>query len=170
MVDLFEGLYLIRVLRPWHENLSKRQIKVPKLYVRDSGILHALLGIRSTGDLVSHPKAGASWEGFIIEQALRLFEPDDAAFWATHNGAELDLVLFKGEHRFGFEVKINPAPRISPSMRTAIKNLRLDHLWVVHPGDASWPLDVSITALAAKDMFRMHKEDLLTAYRTDSGS
>lgn len=160
MVDLFEGLYLIRVLRPWHENLLKRQVKSLKLYIRDTGLLHVLLGIRTTGDIVSHPKAGASWEGFIIEHAIRLFEPDDSAFWATHNGAELDLILFKGQYRFGFEVKMNPAPRITPSMRNAISDLRLDHLWGVHPGNASWPLSESITALAATDFFRMQPESL----------
>lgn len=167
MVDLFEGLYLVRVLRPWHENLSKRQVKSPKLYIRDSGLLHVLLGIRTIGDLVSHPKAGASWEGFVIEQILRLFEPDDAAFWATHNGAELDLLLFKGQRRFGFEVKLNPAPRITPSMRIAMNDLRLDRLWVVHPGDTSWPLDDSISALSVTDLFRMRADSLVALATTE---
>lgn len=153
IVDRFEGMYLVRSLRPWHENLSKRQVKAPKLYIRDPGLLHALLGIRSPGDLVSHPKSGASWEGFVVENAIRVLEPDDAAFWATHNGAELDLLLFKNGRRVGFEAKLNSAPGVTASMRIALKDLSLKRIWVVHPGDKTWPLDDRITALAAADLF-----------------
>ena len=154
LVDLLEGLYLIRVLRPWHENISKRQVKSPKLYIRDSGLLHILLGIRGPGDLVSHPKSGASWEGFILENTIRSLKPDDSAFWATHNGAELDLLLIKGGKRFGVEIKLNTAPQVTPSMRIALADLSLDHLWVIHPGHRTWPLSESVTALAAVGLFR----------------
>src|SRR3990172_4975786 len=116
-LDLMTGLFLVRQLQPCHENLNKRQVKAPKVYVRDSGLLHALLGLASERELLSHPKVGASWEGYAIEETLRVIHPEAAYFWATYTGAELDLLLFVRGRRCGVEVKIQDAPRLTPSMR-----------------------------------------------------
>jgi hypothetical protein len=146
-LDLLSGLFMVRQLKPWHENLSKRQVKAPKVYVRDSGLLHELLGIRTRKDLVSHPKCGASWEGFAVEQVLSLCEPDDAYFWATHQGAELDLLLLRNGKRYGVEVKRQDAPSVTPSMRIAMKDLALDHLTVLYPGDQAYPIGKRMSVL-----------------------
>jgi predicted AAA+ superfamily ATPase len=150
------GLFLVRQLQPWHENLKKRQVKAPKIYIRDTGLLHALLGLRSERDVLSHPKAGASWEGYALEEVLRAVQPDAAHFWATHTGAELDLLLFKAGRRFGVEVKLQDAPRMTPSMRIAIEDLALDRLTVIYPGNARYDLMervavVPLAELAAGD-------------------
>jgi uncharacterized protein len=139
-LDLLEGVFMVRQLQPWHENLKKRQVKSPKVYFRDSGLLHQLLGIRTIADLLSHPKCGASWEGYIIEEIISSVQPDEVYFWATHAGAELDLLLFKDGRRFGVEIKRADAPRLTPSMRTAMNDLRLDRLLVVYPGTKRYPL------------------------------
>ena len=139
-LDLLEGVYMVRQLQPWHENLKKRQVKSPKVYIRDSGLLHQLLGIRTLPELLSHPKCGASWEGYVIEETISSVQPDEIYFWATHAGAELDLLLFKDGRRFGVEIKRADAPRLTPSMRTALEDLRLDRLLVVYPGDRRYPL------------------------------
>lgn len=151
LLDYLEGLYLVRILRPWHENLAKRQVKAPKVYFRDAGLVNALLGIRGTGDLVSHPKSGAVWEGFALESVLAAIGHDEAAFWATHNGAELDLLLIVGHERLGFEFKLSPEPRVTPSMRTALTDLRLDQLYVVHSGNKRWPLGERMEAIPLAD-------------------
>jgi predicted AAA+ superfamily ATPase len=134
-LDLLSGLFMVRPLHPWHENLKKRQVKAPKVYLRDSGLLHALLGLAGEREIQSHPKVGASWEGFAIEETLKLVRPDAAYFWATHTGAELDLLLVKRGHRYGVEVKFQDAPRLTPSMRIALSDLRLERLTVLYPGD-----------------------------------
>jgi predicted AAA+ superfamily ATPase len=139
-LDVLTGLFMVRQLQPWHENLSKRQVKAPKVYVRDSGLLHHLLGIRDERDLTSHPKVGASWEGFAIEEAIRATAPDQAYFWATHAGAELDLLLFKDGRRIGVEAKRADAPKLTPSMRIAMEDLKLDRLVVLYPGEQRYPL------------------------------
>lgn len=139
-LDLLEGVYMVRQLQPWHESLKKRQVKSPKVYIRDSGLLHQLLGIRTLPELFSHPKCGASWEGFVIEEIISMVQPDEVYFWATHAGAELDLLLFKDGRRFGVEIKRADAPRLTPSMRAALEDLRLDRLLVVYPGDRRYPL------------------------------
>ena len=144
-LDILAGAYMLRVLPPWFENLGKRQVKAPKIYLRDSGILHALLQVASLHDLQGHPKIGASWEGFALEQLLTLLDTRDAYYWATHAGAELDLLVLRGGKRYGFEFKYADAPTPTRSMRVAIEDLRLDHLWVVHPGSKSWPVDEKIT-------------------------
>jgi len=154
-LDLLSGLFMVRQLQPWHENLSKRQVKAPKVYVRDSGLLHHLLGIRDERDLLGHPKVGASWEGFAIEEAIRASAPDEAFFWATHAGAELDLLLFKGGRRIGVEAKRADAPVMTRSMRVALADLRLDRLVVLHPGDRRYALGsraeaVPLRALASE--------------------
>jgi predicted AAA+ superfamily ATPase len=139
-LDLLEGVYMVRQLQPWHENLKKRQVKSPKVYIRDSGLLHQLLGIRTLPELLSHPKCGASWEGYVIEEIISSVQPDEIYFWATHAGAELDLLLFKDGRRFGVEIKRADAPRLTPSMRAALEDLRLDRLLVVYPGDRRYAL------------------------------
>ncbi len=151
-LDLLTGLYMVRQLRPWHENLKKRQVKSPKVYLRDSGLLHALLGLKRERELLSHPKAGASWEGFAIEEVLKLVRPDAAFFWATHTGAELDLLLFQGGRRFGVEVKFQDAPRLTPSMRIALKDLSLEHLAVLYPGDLRYRLDDRVTVVPLMEL------------------
>ncbi|HBH01566.1 MAG: hypothetical protein A2W08_03015 [Candidatus Rokubacteria bacterium RBG_16_73_20] len=149
-VDLLAGLFMVRQLQPWHENLTKRQVKAPKVYVRDSGLLHALLGLASEREIAFHPKVGASWEGYAIEETLRMVRPEAAYFWATHTGAELDLLLLKRGRRYGVEVKFQDAPRLTASMRIALTDLRLEHLTVLYPGDLRYDLDrrVAVVPLA----------------------
>lgn len=139
-LDLLTGVFMVRQLPPWFENLGKRQVKAPKIYVRDSGLLHALLGLGTQRDLEHHPKLGASWEGYAVEEVLKALRPDDAYYWATHNGAEIDLVLFKGGKRLGVECKRADAPTLTPSMRIALADLKLDELLVVYPGERRYRL------------------------------
>ena len=160
-LNLMTSAYMIRQLQPWHENLSKRQVKAPKIYLRDSGLLHSLLGLRVRNDLLSHPKLGSSWEGFVIEQLLRAVEPDQAYFWATHQGAELDLLLFRGSRRVGVEIKRNDAPSLTPSMRIALDDLRLSKLWVIYPGQQRYDLNEKITAIPFDDAIAMKRLEFL---------
>ena len=146
-LDILAGAFMVRVLPPWFENLKKRQVKSPKVYLRDSGLLHALLGLSDADALAGHPKVGASFEGFAVEQVLAAFADADAYFWATHGGAELDLFLRHGGKRHGFECKLADAPGSTRSMRAALADLRLDHLWVLYPGDEAYAIDDAITAL-----------------------
>ncbi|HEY3047298.1 MAG TPA: ATP-binding protein [Polaromonas sp.] len=133
-LDTLTQTLMIRQLQPWYENLGKRQVKAPKIYFRDTGLLHALMGVKTVAELVTHPQSGASWEGFALEQILRIAQPDQAYFWATHQGAELDLLMFKGSQRIGVEFKRADAPRVTTSMRIAMSDLKLDALYVVYPG------------------------------------
>lgn len=151
-LDLLAGVFMVRQLPPWFENLGKRQVKSPKIYVRDSGLLHVLLGVTSRRDLEMHPKVGASWEGYAVEEVLKALEPDEAYFWATHQGAELDLLLFKSGKRIGVECKRSDAPSLTPSMRIALANLKLDHLHVVYPGDRQYALAKNVDALPLGDL------------------
>lgn len=151
-LDILAGAYMVRILAPWYENLGKRQVRSPKVYLRDSGLLHALLQLESLAELQSHPKLGASWEGFAIEQIVDMLGTRDAYFWATHAGAELDLLVLDKARRYGFEIKYADAPRTSRSMRVAIEDLRLDHLWVVYPGAQAYRLDEKITVLPIGDL------------------
>jgi hypothetical protein len=139
-LDLLTGVFMLRQLPPWFENLGKRQVKAPKVFVRDSGLLHALLGVGTRRSLELHPKVGASWEGFAVEEVLKALRPDEAYFWATHQGAELDLLLFKRGRRVGVECKRADAPTLTPSMRIALADLKLDRLVVVYPGERRYPL------------------------------
>lgn len=148
-LDVLTDLFVVRQLPPWHENLKKRQVKSPKIYVRDSGLLHQLLGIATERELLAHPKLGASWEGYLVEEILRLVEPDGAYFWATHSGAELDLLLFKAARRVGVEIKRVDAPRITPSMKSALEDLALDRLVVLYPGDQAYSLGEKIDVVPA---------------------
>ena len=149
-LDLLTGVFMVRQLPPWFENLGKRQVKAPKIYLRDTGLLHTLLGITNQHDLEHHPKVGASWEGYAVEEVLKALQPDEAYFWATHNGAELDLLLFKNGRRIGVECKRADAPTLTPSMRTALTDLKLDELYVVYPGEKRYPLarNVEVVPLA----------------------
>ena len=148
-LDLLSNLFMVRQLQPWHENISKRQVKAPKIYLRDSGILHHLLGIRTAEGLLAHPKAGASWEGYVIEQVLAALEHDEAYFWATHQGAELDLLLMRGRRRYGVEIKRADAPRSTPSMHRALTDLKLDRLLVIYPGTSDYRLGERVHACPA---------------------
>jgi predicted AAA+ superfamily ATPase len=139
-LDILEGVFMIRVLQPWYANIHKRQVKSPKIYFRDSGLLHTLLGLHSELDLFTHPKIGASWEGYAIEETIKAMRPDEAYFWGTHNGAELDLLLLKDGKRLGVECKRKDAPRLTPSMKIAMENLGLDRLIIFYPGQRAYPL------------------------------
>jgi len=146
-LDILEGVFMVRVLQPWFANLKKRQVKAPKIYFRDTGLLHYLLGIRSELDLHTHPKSGASWEGYAIEETIKAAAPDEVYYWATHGGAELDLLLLKNGRRIGVECKRIDAPRMTPSMRAALEDLELDQLFIVYPGNLAYPIADKVGAL-----------------------
>jgi predicted AAA+ superfamily ATPase len=151
-LDLMSATFVVRTLQPWFENLGKRQVKAPKVYVSDSGILHALLRMDSPEALERHPKVGASWEGFAMDAVISRLsvERGECYFWRTHTGAELDLLIVRGKRRWGFEFKRNDAPGITPSMRVAMKDLKLDSLDVVHPGRRTFALAGDIRAVALR--------------------
>lgn len=151
-LDILEGMLMIRTLTPRHENLKKRQIKSPKVYFRDSGILHLLLGIRTFRELESHPKKGASWEGYILEELLKRHPDAESYFWGTHSGAEIDLLFLEKGRRIGFEIKYSDAPRLTPSMRIAVKELGLHRLTVLYPGKRSYSLTQQIEVVPAQEM------------------
>jgi predicted AAA+ superfamily ATPase len=161
-LDLLTGAFMVRQLPPWFENLKKRQVKAPKVYIRDSGLLHALLGVESTADLEGHPKLGASWEGFALGLILRQIRERDAHFWAVHAGPEVDLFVSRGPKRFGFEFKWADAPRISSSMKTALEDLNLHRLYVVYPGTAGYPLEDRIEVVPISELDRVLAESKLT--------
>jgi len=154
-LDILTGTYMIRQLQPWYTNLGKRQVKSPKIYFRDSGMLHSLLEITDSHNLLGHPKAGASWEGFVIEQVLQLVLPSQAYFWATHNGAEVDLLFSKDGKNYGIEVKLNEAPKITKSMHTSLSELKLEHLWVIYPGKETYPAHEQITVLPVSQITQL---------------
>jgi uncharacterized protein len=139
--------YLVRQLQPWFANTAKRQVKAPKIYFRDTGLLHELLGLADPAALERHPRYGASWEGFALDQVLRIAQPDEAYFWATHSGAELDLLMFKDGRRVGVEFKRADAPTLTPSMRVALADLALDALYVVYPGTRRYQLADRVEAV-----------------------
>jgi predicted AAA+ superfamily ATPase len=149
-LDLLTSALVLRRLQPWFENLGKRQVRSPKVYVADSGLLHTLLSLETREDLEGHPKVGASWEGFALcELLVRLgARPEESYFWATHAGAELDLLVVRGGRRLGFELKRTDAPRLTPSIRTALADLKLDRLDVIHAGEPTFPLAERVRAVA----------------------
>jgi predicted AAA+ superfamily ATPase len=155
-LDRLTSALVITQLLPWHENLSKRQVRTPKIYIRDTGLLHALLNLRTSDDVAGHPKMGASWESFILDQLIRHLGADreECFFWATHSGAELDLLVVRGNHRWGFEIKHSSAPRLTPSMRHALSDLKLERLTVIHAGDHEFPLAERITAVPLLKMLQ----------------
>ena len=150
-LDVLEAALLVRLLPPWHANVRKRQVKAPKVYIRDTGLLHTLLGLRDARELQRHPKVGASWEGFILQQIVERVDahPDECFFWGTHTGAEIDLLWVRGRRRWGFEIKRTSTPSITRSLRTAIDVLELQRAYVVHAGPTTFPLARNVTALAA---------------------
>jgi len=150
--DLLDATFMVRRLKPWHENIKKRQVKRPKLYFRDSGILHQLMGLISLEQLKTHPKLGASWEAFALEQVIQLHQasPEEAFFWAVHAQSELDLLIIKDGKRLGFEIKYSQAPGLTDSMRTSFDTLHLDSLTVVVPGDLYYPLADNIEVRGLK--------------------
>jgi predicted AAA+ superfamily ATPase len=145
-LDILTGAYLIRQLPPWFENIRKRQVKAPKIYFKDTGLLHALLNIRTEEERLTHPKLGASWEGFVVEQ-LAMRCGGEAYFWATHSGAEVDLLIRGARGNLGVEVKRNESPSVTPSMKSAVETLSLKELWVVYPGEAVFALTERITVM-----------------------
>lgn len=152
-LDIFTGMFLVRQLQPWFENVGKRLVKAPRLYVRDSGILHYLLNVRTRLDLMADPRLGASWEGFVIDQVIGLLDAENHAyFYRTYAGAEIDLLIVRGRRRWGFEMKVGDTPSVTKSMRVAQQDLGLDHLFVVHPGDRSTPLAEGISSLSLTDL------------------
>ena len=146
-LDLLCGTYMVRRLQPWHTNLGKRELKAPKIYVRDSGLLHRLLGITDRASLLSHPKLGASWEGFALEQILAACGAEDTYYWATHNGAELDLVLFRRGKAWGVEFKVGDGPTMTKSLQIALGDLKLERAWIVHAGTKTYPVNERVDAL-----------------------
>jgi predicted AAA+ superfamily ATPase len=149
-LDHLVSALVVRILRPWHENLAKRQVKSPKVYIADSGMLHALLNIRTHDDLMGSPKVGASWEGYAIGQVARRLSagPEECFFWATHQNAELDLLIVRGRRRLGFEMKLAEAPTVTKSMRIAMADLKLDRLDVIHAGKETYPMAEGIRAVS----------------------
>jgi predicted AAA+ superfamily ATPase len=154
-LDLLTQTFVLRPLPPWHENLAKRQVKSPKVYIADSGLAHALLGIGTRDDLLGHPKAGASWEGFVLGQVMQRLgaRREECFFWATHQGAELDLLVVRGKRRLGFEVKLTEAPEVTKSMHIAMADLHLDDLVVLHGGVDCWPIAPRMRAVAAREIW-----------------
>jgi uncharacterized protein len=162
-LDILTGTFMIRQLQPWYENIGKRQVKSPKIYFRDTGLLHSLLGLPDRFSLLGHPKVGASWEGFALEQVLQALRQQsgtapEAYFWATHNDAELDLFFHYGGRRYGIEAKFSEAPKATPSMRIALDNLQLDHLWIIYPGQHKFPVQEKITVLPLQDIAELIAE------------
>lgn len=151
-LDLLTDALMVRQLQPWHANVVKRQVKAPKIYLSDSGLLHRLLGIDDERSLLTHPRLGASWEGFVIEQVLATEPHDDAWFWATHQGAEIDLILRRGDALYGVECKRADAPRMTPSMRVAMKDLGLKRIAVIYPGGKRYQLADGVQAVPLRDL------------------
>jgi predicted AAA+ superfamily ATPase len=153
-LDILSSALVVRQLLPFQANIAKRQVKSPKIYIIDSGLAHTLLNINTMPDLKSHPKVGASWEGIIINEIITLTEsfPDECFYWATHSGAELDLLIVRGRNKIGYEIKLTTSPKVTPSMRSALVNLNLKQLKVIHAGDKSYSLAPKIEAISYKDL------------------
>jgi uncharacterized protein len=151
-LDILTGTFMVRQLQPWHENTGKRQVKAPKIYIRDSGILHGLLSLPDRHSILGYPRVGASWEGFALEQVMQIMGQPEAFFWATHSGAEIDLMFFRQGRRYGIEFKFSEAPKITKSEQTAQTTLNLDHLWVIYPGRHQYLFSERISALPLKDI------------------
>jgi len=146
-VDVLTGVFMLRQVQPWFGNIKKRQVKSPKIYFYDTGILHSLLGIQTKNDLLAHPKYGASWEGFVLEEVIRSVEPHEVFFWATHQGAEIDLVFNKGGRMYGVEIKRADAPTMTPSMRIALDDLKLERITVIYPGKKRYSIHKQINVV-----------------------
>ena len=166
-LDVLDGCLVVRLLQPWHENIGKRQVRAPKVYIADTGLLHALLGLETRDALLSHPKVGASWEGFVLHEVITYLgaRPEECFFWATHSGAEIDLLVVRDNRRIGVEIKHSTAPRTTRSLHAARESLRLDRTVVVHAGEHSFPIAEGIQAVA----FARLREDL-TSSASHSGA
>jgi predicted AAA+ superfamily ATPase len=153
-LDLLQDMLMVRILQPWHANIGKRQVKSPKSYIRDSGIFHYLAHITNQDTFALSPKRGTSFEGFVIEEVIRTMKarPENCFYWRTHGGLELDLMILRGDQKIGFEVKMTDKPTMTKSMHAAHHDLALDHLYLIHPGDVSWPLSSASTALGLSDL------------------
>lgn len=153
-MDLLSSTFMVRQLPPWHENIKKRQVKAPKIYIRDSGIFHALLGVNTYDDLQFHPKVGPSWEGFAIETIIRMYgsDPGQCYFWSAYGRAELDLMLLIGSRRIGFEIKHTDTPRMTRSLQVAGEDLKLDDIRIVYPGKERFPLARGIEAVGLETL------------------
>ena len=151
-LDILTGTFMIRQLQPWHENIAKRQVKAPKIFFRDSGLLHSLLSLTDFHSLSGHPRMGASWEGFVLEQVLQILNPSEAFFWATYQGVEIDLFFLLRGRRYGVEFKFNEAPKVAKSMHVALETLALDHLWIIYPGKHKYPVHEKITVWPLRDI------------------
>jgi predicted AAA+ superfamily ATPase len=163
-VDVLTGVFMIRQVPPWIGNLKKRHVKSPKIYFYDTGILHSLLGIQTMDDLLAHPKYGASWEGFVIEEVIRSVEPHEIYFWATHQGAEIDLVFNKGGRMYGVEIKRADAPTMTPSMRIALEDLKFERIAVIYPGNRRYSIHKQVDVVpfdeisgGMKEIFKAEK-------------
>jgi len=156
-LDILTGAYMVRQLPPWYENMKKRQVKSPKIYIRDSGLLHALLTLDSEKSLFQHPKFGASWEGFALEQVLKITGVQDVYFWGTHAGAELDLLVIKGGKRTGFEFKCEDAPRMTKSIHIAMHDLNLDRVFIVNPGRKTYPVGPNTQVVSTGNLNKVIK-------------
>jgi predicted AAA+ superfamily ATPase len=156
-LDILSHTFMIRELKPWFENISKRQVKSPKVYFRDCGIMHTLMGIANNSDLMTHPKLGTSWEGFALEEIIRFMEPDplDCYFWSTQADAELDLFMLKDGKRIGFEFKYSDLPKMTKSMHIALNDLKLDQLVVIYPGNKSYVPQEKVLVSGLEEFLRV---------------
>jgi predicted AAA+ superfamily ATPase len=154
-LDILTGTFMVRQLQPWYENIGKRQVKAPKIYLRDSGLLHSLLDLPELHSLLGYPRVGASWEGFALEQALQTVRPSQAYFWSTHGGAEIDLFFLYRGRRYGIEVKFNEAPKVGKSQWIALDDLNLNHLWIIYPGQQAYPVHERITVWPIEEIARL---------------
>lgn len=157
-LDIFSGVFMVRQLHPWHVNIKKRQIKSPKIYIRDTGILNSFLELGTEAEILRHQTCGASWEGFVIEQLIRILEIDHPYYWATHQGAEIDLVFNKGGRMYGVEIKRADAPIMTPSMRIALEDLKLERIAVIYPGEKRYSLDKKVEVMPFSEITRGMKE------------
>ena len=155
-LEALESTFMVKSLKPWHSNLKKRQVKSPKIYIRDSGVLHYFLNINNTKELERHPKIGASWEGFIIENLIQILDvkPESCYFWATHSGAEIDLIVEQGGQLRGFEVKRTLSPKITTSIHSALKDIPLKRVDIIYLGTESFSLSQQVDAIAATRILR----------------
>lgn len=157
-LDILTGLFMVRQLQPWYANIKKRQVKSPKIYIRDTGLLHALIGIKAEEEIPRYPMCGASWEGFVIEEIIRSVEPDDVYYWATHQGAEIDLVFFKGGRMFGVEIKRQDAPMMTRSIETALEYLKLERIAVIYPGNRRYSIHKQVDVVPFSEVLGGMKE------------
>lgn len=153
-IEILSGTFMVRILESWFENVSKRQIKTPKIYIRDSGLLHTLLGVHDNDELHVYPRLGASWEGFALEEVIKVnhASQEECFFWGIQSGAELDLLIIKDGRRIGFEIKYTDTPKLTRSMMTALEDLKLDHLYIVYPHKVSYPLAAKISVVGIEEI------------------